>query len=238
MTAEELDDFYAREYRQFYQGDEGPTSKDLDIQTRRAASLLHFTKGNLSKVERHLDIGCSAGVLLKIFQNNYGCQAVGVEPGDSYRGYAQAQGYDVYADISELDLGAGGRFDLVSMAHVLEHITDPLAYLIALQENYLTKSGVLLLEVPNLYAHDSFETAHMSAFSKFTLVEILKQAGFSVIASKQHGEPRSKLLPLYRTAHLKVSTENFVRQKRKLGVFSRRVIQRLLPNMAWVPIEN
>jgi len=247
MTPVELDDFYAREYRQLYQGDEGPTSKDLDIQSRRAASLLRFVRGNLPKVVRHLDIGCSAGILLKTFQKNYGCQAVGVEPSDSYRRYTRAQVYDVYADISELDLDAGGRFDLVSMAHVLEHMTDPLAYLLELQENYITKSGYLLIEVPNLYAHDSFETAHMSAFSKFTLGEILKQAGFSVIASKQHGEPRSKLLPLYltvlaqaedRDVHSKVNAENFVRQKRKLGIFTRRVIQRLLPKMAWVPIEN
>lgn len=246
MTADELDDFYAREYRQLYQEDEGPTSKDLKIQNDRAKSLLQFVRSYLPDVVRHLDIGCSAGTLLKTFQDDYGCQAVGVEPGISYRRYTQAQGFDVYPDISQLDLDMGGRFDLISMSHVLEHMTDPVDYLIELQENFLTESGFLLLEVPNLFFHDSFETAHMSAFSAHTLKEALKRSGYSVIAAMQHGKPRSKLLPLYLTvlAHVEgrdiefsVNPEKYVRQKRKWGMFARRVIQRLLPNLAWVPVK-
>ena len=34
MTAAELDEFYAHEYRQVYQGEEGPTEKDLFVQKK------------------------------------------------------------------------------------------------------------------------------------------------------------------------------------------------------------
>jgi len=77
----------------------------------------------------------------------------------------------VYPSLDDLGQADGGRFDLVSMAHVLEHIPNPVEYLSDLRERYLTPDGWLLIEVPNLYAHDSFEIAHSIAFSSHTLRE-------------------------------------------------------------------
>jgi SAM-dependent methyltransferase len=246
MTDAELDAFYAGEYRQVYQGEAGPTSRDLAIQAKRAAALLAFVKGSIPGVERHLDIGCSAGILLQAFQSHYRCLAVGVEPGDSYRTYAQTKGITVYPDITQVPAGVEARFDLVSMAHVLEHIPDPLAYLARLREDYAATGGYLLIEVPNLYAHDSFEIAHMSSFSEHTLVQTLMKSGFSVIATRKHGNPRSRILPLYLTVLAQskgmnappgVVPEKMVRRKRKFGMLTRRIVSRLVPSMAWNPVK-
>ena len=87
MTATELDEFYAAEYRQVYQGDEGPNEKDLRTQEGRAESLLKFVMDTVPAVNRHLDVGCSAGILLQEFQGHYCSQLVGVEPGEAYRTY-------------------------------------------------------------------------------------------------------------------------------------------------------
>lgn len=245
QTVEELNSFYAAQYRQMYQGNEGPTHKDLLIQEKRAAFLVKFTKELLNDIDRHLDIGCSTGILLKTFQQYFNSQPVGIEPGDSYRNYAQSKGIEVYRDITEARSSGEKKFDLVSMAHVLEHIHDPVAYLIDLRRQHITPGGYLLLEVPNLYAHDSFEIAHMSAFSKHTLTETLKKSGYSVISVKRHGNPRSDLLPLYLTMlaqvdkdHLRypVNSENGVRLKRRLGFLRRRILQKLYPRKAWVQI--
>jgi SAM-dependent methyltransferase len=247
MTAEELDVFYAREYRQVYQGDEGPTPSDLKIQDERAAALLEFIRGAVSEVNNHLDVGCSSGILLKTFRSHYNCRIIGVEPGDTYRKYAQSQGLTVYPDLAEVKTAGGERFDLISMAHVLEHIPDPKTYLTELREQHSARGGYLLIEVPNLYSHDSFEVAHMSSFSEHTLGETLNKSGYIVTATMKHGLPRSKLVPLYLTvlaqtysAEIRpyVKPEKRVRIKRKMGIFSRRIIQRIFPKKAWIPMNS
>ncbi len=245
MTADELDAFYAREYRQVYQGTEGPTAKDLAVQNGRANSLLAFLAAHGVAPERYLDIGASAGVMLRCFAERLGCQVVGVEPGEAYRRYAQAQGLTLYADLDALRASGELPFDLVSMAHVLEHLPDPAGYLADLRENHLAPEGWLLIEVPNLYCHDSFEVAHLASFSAHTLRETLVQAGYQVLALKKHGQPRSDILPLYLTAlarptpmssQRRVRPERAVTLKRRLGMFRRRVTQKLFPHRAWLPL--
>ena len=245
MIGREIDAFYAQEYRQVYQGSEGPTSRDLKIQTERASFLLSFASPLVPTINRHLDIGCSAGILLKTFKDYYHNQSIGIEPGDSYRDYSVSQGLKVYSNLDDLRSDNVERFDLISMAHVLEHIPDPVAYLVGLRDELLNPGGYLLVEVPNLYSHDSFEIAHMSSFSEHTLNQTLQQAGFSLVSVMKHGEPRSKLLPLYIAilAHVgstqslgKVNPEKWVKAKRRLGMVYRKIIQRLYPKMAWISV--
>ena len=134
------------------------------------------------------------------------------------------------------------------MAHVLEHLPDPVAFLVELRTEFLSPGGWLLIEVPNLFTHDSFELAHMTSFSAHTLSQVLQKSGFDVIASKQHGQPRSEILPLYLTVlarpqeehnlSYQVQPEKSVAQKRKIGIFIRRVLQKITPNKAWVPLPT
>lgn len=242
MTAVELNTFYTAEYRQIYQGDEGPTQKDLQTQKGRASALLKFVAGFIPKVERHLDIGCSAGILLETFCDHYENFPLGIEPGDTYRKFAQDKGITVYTKINELLVLNEPRSDLISMAHVLEHLPDPVGYLVDLRENYLTPEGWLLLEVPNLFCHDSFETAHLVSFSSHTLRQTIQKAGFNLVKLEAHGRPRSEILPLYLTvlarpgkeqATLQIRSERGVAFKRHLGLFRRRVLQKLFPKEAW-----
>jgi len=248
MTTAELDDFYTAQYRQVYQGIAGPTPKDVFVQNGRADSLLTFIADSIPDLTRYLDIGCSTGLLLKRFQERYACQVVGIEPGDAYRTYAKAQGLTVYPEVAALESAGEERFNLISLAHVLEHLPDPVAFLINLREQHLTTKSWLLIEVPNLYVHDSFELAHMTSFSAHTLRQVLKKAGFEVIALKKHGQPRSELLSLYLTVlaqprevqkiNFVVHPERRVVQQRQLGMFTRRVIQYMFPNKAWVSLPE
>lgn len=252
MTDEELDRFYADEYRQLYQGSQGPNPKDLAIQASRAETLVRFIKaaaqaGRLpspASPMRHLDIGCSAGLLLQRFQLAFNLTPTGIEPGTAYRGYAQAQGIEVYQSLDEL-ASQPKQFDWISLAHVLEHIAEPVDYLIDLRQNWLKPGGSLLLEVPNLYGHDCFEVAHQVSYSPQTLKQTLKQAGFQVIAEQIHGQPRSKILPLYITvlarpeansAPAAVEPETAVRFKRRAAMLRRSLLTRLAPRQAWLPV--
>ncbi|MBU0510084.1 MAG: methyltransferase domain-containing protein [Chloroflexi bacterium] len=247
MIAAELDDFYAREYRQVYQGEAGPTPKDLFVQSGRADALLRLVGDSINEVNRHLDIGCSAGVLLARFRERYHCDVAGVEPGAAYRSYAQAQGLSVYPDLADMQAAGGACFDLVSMAHVLEHIPAPVEYLADLRADILTPDGWLLIEVPNLYCHDSFEIAHTTSFSGHTLRQTIEKAGLEVVKLKKHGLPRSELLPLYLTVlarprrvafEVDLQREHSVALKRRIGMFWRRVVQKLFPRRAWIPLKK
>jgi SAM-dependent methyltransferase len=242
MTPAETNDFYASEYRKLYQGSSEPNRKDLAVQEKRAEGLAAFTRQHVKQVSRALDVGCSAGMLMQTLNHTFGCTPVGIEPGDAYRAVAVRNGFKVYASLREMKTAGEARFDLISMAHVLEHIPDPLGYLVDLREQYLAPDGCLLLEVPNLYMHDSFEVAHLSSFSAGTLRRMLALAGFDVIVMEKHGRPRSDLLPYYLTVlccpssgKLKAATrpERAVRFKRRLGLSYRRVVNRLFPALAW-----
>ena len=138
------------------------------------------------------------------------------------------------------------EFDLVTMSHVLEHLPDPCQYLQHLREEVLSADGCLLLEVPNLYAHDSFEIAHLSSFSLHTLRQLVRKAGFELIAYHKHGFPRSRVIPYFLTvlccpssssSQNKVKQERFVILKRRLGLFRRRVVSRIFPSLAWKPLD-
>jgi SAM-dependent methyltransferase len=247
MTESESATFYVKEYRLFNEGSVDPTTRNLADQRGRAESLYMFVRSSITTIRHHLDIGCSIGLLLQRFQEAYHCQSAGIEPGEVHRDYTHKADLTVYASLDALEQGKTGRFDLISMAHVLEHLPDPVGYLVHLRETLLDPAGWLLLEVPNLYAHDSFEPAHLVAYSAHALRQTVEKAGFEIVRLEKHGRPRSDLLLLYitllarpgsgapRTSHL--IPEKRVALKRYLGILRRRVLERLLPRQVWHDAE-
>jgi hypothetical protein len=243
MDENEMAAFYATEYRLLNEGSVTPTARNISAQQARAEALAGFARPLIGHPASHLDIGCSMGILLERFRKDFLSAPVGIEPGEAHRNQAHQAGLTVYASLEELEQNEHTRFSLISMSHVLEHLPDPVSYLVHLREKILDPSGWLLLEVPNLYAHDSFETAHLVAYSAHTLEQTLEKAGFGIVRLERHGRPRSALLPLYIsvlahprsdpnwTYHLK--PEHSVAIKRRLGMLYRRVMERLLPGLAW-----
>jgi 2-polyprenyl-3-methyl-5-hydroxy-6-metoxy-1,4-benzoquinol methylase len=243
MTEAESAEYYRAEYRRTYQGEEGPVKRDLAVQTARARSLIDFVKPRVASVSRCLDIGSSTGLILEAFRDSLGCEIVGVEPGDAYRDLAIKKGLKVYPTLDKLEQAGEKRFDMVIMSHVLEHLPAPVSYLAHLRENLLDREGWLLIEVPNLYAHESFEPAHLLAFSSHILRETLRQGGFEIVKYKKHGKPNSAILPLYLTVLCRpaaefqptpIKPERGVAFKRWQGMGFRHVAERLLPGLAWL----
>jgi 2-polyprenyl-3-methyl-5-hydroxy-6-metoxy-1,4-benzoquinol methylase len=219
--------------------------KDMLVQTNRAQATLDFIRSQVKSVTRILDIGCSTGILLHQFAEYFQVEAYGIEPGKVYRDYAQSTGLQVYPSLEELYQAGIPPFGLVSMMHVLEHLVDPVSYLADLRTRLVLPGGWLVIEVPNLYTHDSFEVAHQVAFSAHSLEQVLQKAGFKVVKLRKHGQPRSELLPLYITVLAQPATggsyslkaEHQVRFKRQWGLFRRRLVERLSPRRAWLPTE-
>lgn len=242
-------EFYAATYRRIYQSSETPTEKDLWVQSQRAQHLIKTIRSvGVKEVGNLLDIGASAGVLLQSFREEFGCWVTGVEPGDAYREVAQSKDIRMFPLLEDLLESGLERFDLVSLSHVLEHLPDPVGTLRVIREKLLIKDGLLLLEVPNFYAHDSYELAHLTCYTPHTLSEAVRQAGFDIVVLERHGVPRSAMLNLYLTVIARpvrgglkdrvVRPEKDVRLKRKVGMLYRRLIQKLFPQRAWLPLPD
>ena len=246
MSDESLDNFYKGAYRALYQGADVISNEVIITQKKRAHHLADFISADLKPESKVLDIGCSTGALLSTIRDKIGCNVLGIEPGDTYRAFAKEQGISVFPALEELEKNQEEPFDLIIMAHVLEHIADPVIYLSDLKNRFLVPDGLILIEVPNLYAHDCFELAHLVSFSHKTLGNILNKAGYKVIRKKIHGEPRSKILPLYidvlampftsSTGQNRISKEVGVFFKRKSALFVRKILQKLFPSQAWISV--
>lgn len=241
--------FYEETYRKVYQSSEMPTAKDLRQQKLRADHLVSFLRANRADHPRSaLDLGASSGLLLETFRDTLKTEVTGIEPGNAYRAMAESKGIRMFESLEGLSEAKTERFSLVSVIHVLEHLADPVQTLQQIRTDLLRPEGWVLIEAPNLYAHDSFELAHLSCFTKHTLTETVKKAGYRIVSVKQHGWPRSEVLELYITMLLKpdpsasetyqVIPEKHVGLKRKIGMLKRKFNTRLNPAKTWLPLED
>ena len=244
FSSEGLEEYYAHQYRSGDFIDGTPAERVLATEQVRAKLVGSFIeRHNLHNVHSVLDIGCSTGSLLKQIQTQLDSRVVGVEPGEAYRNFAKKSKLEIYPSIDVMEKKIDTKFDLITMMHVLEHLDNPLGFLKTLRSKWLQSNGSLLIEVPNTYFHDSFEFAHISAFTPHTFREMLRLAGFKVEVFEKHGRPRSKIFPLYMSALAHpdeanlsrgpVHKEHLVAPKRKMGLMWRRAIQKLVPNLAW-----
>jgi 2-polyprenyl-3-methyl-5-hydroxy-6-metoxy-1,4-benzoquinol methylase len=133
-----------------------------------------------------LDCGAGEGHLVHALRA-LGVHASGVEPSAAGRAAARRRyGFELHARISELS----GPFDLVTLIHVLEHVTNPVAMLRELPPR-LRPNGVLFIEVPHAGSVDMWRPRrrreildlpfHLYHFVPSTLCRIVEQAGLHVV---------------------------------------------------------
>jgi SAM-dependent methyltransferase len=119
----------------------------LDRSVDLNADLVHRLA--LQKPSDICEIGCGSGALLAALQER-GHRVVGLEPDPAARKVAIERGLKITdGNAEELAVPlAGQSFDLIVMAHVLEHCLDPV---LALNnaKNLLRRGGLLMCETPN-----------------------------------------------------------------------------------------
>jgi hypothetical protein len=74
MDEVEAAEFYVAEYRLLNEGSITPTARNISVQHARADSLVAFTRSTIDQIASQLDIGCSMGILLKRFEQEYHCR--------------------------------------------------------------------------------------------------------------------------------------------------------------------
>ena len=137
--------------------------------------------GELAEEGRLLDIGCSNGNLLQTFHSLRPRWILsGAELVDQWKETVLALP-GVEAFYSGPNPAYLGRFDVISLSHVLEHIPDPIPFLKAIS-GHLTPGGRLLLAVPNLRQNpsDLIIADHCSHFDEDSLAYVAGKAGLGI----------------------------------------------------------
>jgi 2-polyprenyl-3-methyl-5-hydroxy-6-metoxy-1,4-benzoquinol methylase len=98
---------------------------------------------------RLLDVGCATGIFLDMARAQ-GFQVFGVEPTPYLAAEASARlGLDVYAGTLERANLPALSFDVVTLFHVIEHVSSPLNLLTEVHR-ILKPGGLLCLETPSV----------------------------------------------------------------------------------------
>lgn len=100
-----------------------------------------------------LDIGCATGQFLHYMESR-GWKTTGIEPDEKTRARAISEyGLQVFPE-AKLETFSKSAFDVITMWHVLEHISDLTSRMKQLKE-LLKAQGTLIIAVPNCEAWDA-----------------------------------------------------------------------------------
>lgn len=138
---------------------------------------------------RLLDVGCGGGAFLAAAREA-GWEAIGIDFDPKAVESARGRGIEVYLGGLETVADQAGRYDAVTLSHVIEHLHDPAGALRTIR-HILRPGGRLYVETPNLdaigrrlYGRDwrGLEPPrHLVLFNRSGLAALLARAGFETI---------------------------------------------------------
>lgn len=174
-------------YREEYNPRVGQKEKARISNARERWSIL---KKYISKRERVYDVGCGDGAFLKILKE-VGVDGIGIEPNSAAVEAVRAQGLEVYqGEVDDiLNIAGNKKVAMVTMFHVLEHLSDPLESLRVIRD-ILPEGGYLFMETPDWfsyslmasgYRHELINKEHLFYYSFRNLEYLLERTGFKLI---------------------------------------------------------
>jgi len=186
--------FYAQKYRQEYShlAEEAETNpRELfEVYSLYQKERLDAISPLLNLNTRLLEVGASAGQFLWHIKDRVGkVHAIELDKAccDFLERDLGIPADDEYLENSRF---AGEQYDLVCAFQVMEHVEDPVKFLLSLVDAILP-GGKILIEVPNLCdpllsvwnvpAYDAFyyHSAHLHYFSQSSLRLVAREAGFA-----------------------------------------------------------
>ena len=147
-----------------------------------------------------LDFGAGLGVFPALMKE-YGWVPFAIEPDERTINHLKDVGIkNVSSSIDEMRSEYYGKFDLISLNKVLEHIDKPNELILKLLP-FLSKTGFFYIEVPDaqsVYKYDEptkreeFFIEHVHGFTPSSLSLLMANAGLSIIKMESIREPSDK----------------------------------------------
>lgn len=136
-----------------------------------------------------LDIGCATGQFLH-YMKEHGWKATGIEPDEKTRSRAISEyGLEVFPE-KQLDVFRKSSFDVITMWHVLEHVSD-LGDRMQQLKNLVKPQGTIIIAVPNCDSYDAKKYGefwagydlprHLYHFAKSDVKLLLEKYGFTIV---------------------------------------------------------
>ena len=136
-----------------------------------------------------LDIGCATGQFLH-FMRQHGWKTTGIEPDDKTRAKAISEySLQVFPE-EKLNTFQKTSFDVITMWHVLEHVSDLNARMEQLK-SLLKPIGTLFIAIPNCEAQDAkfygkywagYDLPrHLYHFTKEDIIRLAENHGFKIV---------------------------------------------------------
>jgi 2-polyprenyl-3-methyl-5-hydroxy-6-metoxy-1,4-benzoquinol methylase len=135
-----------------------------------------------------LDYGCGTGMFLQECKKA-GWKVLGMEPDAGARHIASGMELEVVADKNGINQHSAKQFDIITLWHVLEHVTD-LDETLQFFKERLNPGGALIIAVPNHKSYDAeyykeFWAAydvprHLYHFEPKTIERLLNRFGFQL----------------------------------------------------------
>ena len=140
--------------------------------------------------KRMIDVGCGMGAFLHYFTKYLPeWECFGLEVDEIFGKVAKAKlNVPIYTEYWNSkfydDLELDSKFDLITLVSVLEHVPDPIGYLISIR-NGLMINGLIFIETPSSKmirylepGHDTFMFPHLYYFDEDSTKTVIKKAGF------------------------------------------------------------
>ncbi len=151
-----------------------------------------------------LDFGCGGGSFLDLIRG-VAKETLGIEPFEGYHNHLSNNHHKVFRSADEALENCEGKIDTIVSTGVIEHVENPLKYLIDAYK-LLKAKGKMYIETDNIndilfYMNDPelnkffYRTVHLWYFEGSTLQKISEKAGFkNVKVSHRHNFDLSNLL--------------------------------------------
>lgn len=168
---------------------------DLGYYANQRPDVADLVDDNLLSI---LDVGCGTGQLgFKLKQSLKSRKIVGVELNPDAASEARnVLDQVIVGDVLALELPFElAHFDCIILADILEHFTEPEKVLQKLKP-YLKPSGVMICSIPNMRhytvilkllirgweyeEYGLFDKTHLRFFSRRSMIELMKKAGFKI----------------------------------------------------------
>lgn len=149
--------------------------------------------------ERVLEVGCGSGETLEMLKRNNLCkETVGIELFPAAADEARTKVDTVFClDVEKSELPENlGKFDLILLLDVLEHLVDPWVVLRRLKDECLADGGKVIISLPNArhfslviplllgkftYAERGIlDKTHLRFFTKNSAIDLLESASLKV----------------------------------------------------------